>query len=72
MQKKIHKMKTTEEVLKFLSDRPLIKINQLEKMAQIPKSTLSKALNDRMALPPKHLEKLISVLSYYGLTDDRV
>lgn len=62
-------MKTTDDVLKFLANRPLISLNKLEKMAGIPQSTLSKAKNGHMGLPSKHLEKLVAILSFYGLNN---
>lgn len=58
--------KRIEEVLDFIRTRPLISVRELEREANIPFTTLHRALNGQRGLPVKHLDNLESVLKNYG------
>lgn len=59
---------TSEKIVKFLREHPLISLNSLEEMLDIPQSTLSKAVkeNSERDIPGKHIEKLSEELLHYG------
>ena len=63
-------MITTETVRKFLLSRPSINRSQLEKEAQIPATTIYKALEGIQAFSAKHLEKLEAAMRNYGFTEN--
>jgi len=55
-----------EKIISFLSERPALSLNQLEKEAGLPQSLLSKVMKNKRLLNESHLEKLIPVLEKYG------
>ena len=59
-----------ETVIKFLTERPALSLNQLEKDAGLPQSLLSKVLKRKRVLNENHLKKLVPVLKIYGLTTE--
>jgi chromosome partitioning protein len=59
-------MITTEIIRKFLLSRPSINKSQLEKEANIPNTTIYKALEGIQAFSSKHLEKLEIAMRNYG------
>ena len=63
-------MITTETVRKFLLSRPSINRSQLEKEAQIPATTIYKALEGIQAFSAKHLEKLEVAMRNYGFSEN--
>lgn len=60
---------TSEKIVKFLREHPLISLNSLEEMLGIPQSTLSKAVkeNSERDIPVKHIPAIVEVLISYGL-----
>ncbi len=59
-------MKISDEQLrKWFSDRPAIKLTIIEQEANLPNRTLTQFIRGRM-LPNKHLPKLLEVLKKYG------
>lgn len=62
-------MLTHEKAISFLKQNPALSISVLEKEAQLPVSTLSKALTGDRQLNPKHLAGLYPVLVRYGFKE---
>lgn len=60
-------MLTHDEVVGFLDQNPALSLSILEKEAQLPSSTLSKAMAGRRILNEKHLLALSPILIKYGL-----
>lgn len=63
-------MKTIEQnkIIKFLKERPAIKISAIEKEAGIPFTNLASAIAGKRNIAKKHLPELIRVLKKYGFT----
>jgi predicted transcriptional regulator len=61
-----------EKIIKFLSERPALSLNQLEKEAGLPQSLLSKAIKGKRVLNEGHLLKLVPVLEKYGFNPEKV
>ena len=51
-----------EKIIEFLKERPALSVNQLEKDAGLPPTTLSKAVRGERNLNEAHIQKLIPVL----------
>ena len=62
-------MLTYERTLSFLKQNPALSLSVLEKEAQLPVSTLSKALTGDRQLNPKHLSSLYPILVKYGFKE---
>lgn len=60
-----------EKIIKYLSERPALSLNQLEKEAGLPQSLLSKVLKGKRSLNENHLVKLIPVLEKYGFNSEK-
>jgi DNA-binding IscR family transcriptional regulator len=63
----------TKDCLKlkaWLKAHPLISILALEKKSEVAKNTISNSLNSERLIPPKHIQKIMSVLKDYGLVWD--
>lgn len=56
----------SQEIVSFLQSHPLISINALEKMCNIPQSTIGKALSGAREIPLIHIENLENILKPYG------
>lgn len=61
-------MLTNEKVVEFFQKNPALSVSVIEKEAELPKSTLSKALSGNRHLNEKHLNSLEPVLVRYGLS----
>lgn len=59
-------MITNELALKFIRHNPALSVSSLEKEAGIPRQTITRALNENRAIPEKHLNLLLPILSKYG------
>jgi chromosome partitioning protein len=59
-------MITQELFLKFFRHNPSLSISSLEKEAGIPRQTITRAINENRAIPEKHLDLLLPVLTKYG------
>ncbi len=59
-----------EKIIKFLSERPALSLNQLEKEAGLPQSLLSKVIKGKRALNENHLIKIVPVLKKYGFNPE--
>ncbi len=59
-----------EKIIEFLSERPALSLNQLEKEAGLPQSLISKAMKGKRRLNQGHTEKLVPVLERYGFQPD--
>jgi chromosome partitioning protein len=55
-----------EIILKFIRHNPALLISSLEKEAGIPRQTITRALNENRAIPKKHLDLLLPILTKYG------
>lgn len=55
-----------EKIIGFLSQRPALSLNKLEKEAGLPQSLLSKAMKGKRRLNQAHIEKLIPIIIIYG------
>lgn len=62
-------MLTSEKAISFLKQNPALSLSVLEKEAQLPGSTLSKALTGDRQLNPKHLASLYPILIKYGFNE---
>lgn len=62
-------MLTHERTVSFLKQNPALSLSVLEKEAQLPVSTLSKALTGDRQLNPKHLSSLYPILVKYGFKE---
>ena len=62
-------MLTHERTVSFLKQNPALSLSVLEKEAQLPVSTLSKALTGDRQLNPKHLASLYPILVKYGFKE---
>lgn len=62
-------MLTHEKAISFLKQNPALSLSVLEKEAQLPGSTLSKALTGDRQLNPKHLASLYPILIKYGFKE---
>ena len=60
-----------DKIIKFLSERPALSLNQLEKEAGLPQSLLSKVIKGKRALNEGHLTKLVPVLEKYGFNPEK-
>jgi chromosome partitioning protein len=49
-----------------LKEHPALSLNQLEKLAELPQSLLSKAMKGKRRLNQDHIEKLVPILLQYG------
>jgi len=58
-----------EKIIEFLKERPALSVNQLEKEAGLPPTTLSKAVRGERKLNDSHIEKLLPVLKKYGFSE---
>lgn len=59
-------MANQEQILKFIRHNPALSISTLEKEAEIPRQTITRALNEGRAIPEKHLNQLLPVITKYG------
>ncbi|MDF7821842.1 ParA family protein [Runella sp. MFBS21] len=62
-------MLTNEKAVSFLKQNPALSLSVLEKEAQLPVSTLSKAIGGDRQLNSKHLASLSPVLIKYGFKE---
>ncbi|MDE3248674.1 MAG: hypothetical protein KGO82_08450 [Bacteroidota bacterium] len=58
---------TPIEIITWLNQHPLIKVNALEKAAGVPSGALDKAMKGNRPLPEKYIVALIDVLQHYGM-----
>lgn len=65
-------MLTNEKVVEFFQKNPALSISAIEKEAELPKSTLSKALAGNRLLNEKHLSTLEPVLLRYGYAQNKL
>ncbi len=54
------------QILDWIKNHDLIKVNSLEKKCGIPQAMINKALSGKVALPVKHLPALLKALRPYG------
>ncbi len=59
-----------ETIIEFLTQRPALSLNQLEKEAELPQSLLSKVMKRKRTLNENHLKRLVPVLKKYGLPEE--
>ncbi|WP_435357966.1 AAA family ATPase [Emticicia sp. SJ17W-69] len=59
-------MSHQEQILKFIRHNPALSVSTLEKEAEIPRQTITRALNESRAIPEKHLNQLLPVITKYG------
>ena len=59
-----------EKIIDFLKERPALSVNQLEKEAGLPPTTLSKAVRGERNLNEQHIQKLIPILKKYGFNEE--
>ena len=59
-----------EKIIEFLKERPALSVNQLEKDAGLPPTTLSKAVRGERNLNEAHIQKLMPVLKKYGFIEE--
>lgn len=57
-------------IIEFLKARPFISVNQVEKAAEMPKSSLASAMISKRSVPIKYWYVLHNILSKYGYTID--
>jgi chromosome partitioning protein len=55
-----------KKIHKFLTERPCLSVNCLEKESGLPPTTLSKFKRNERELNEDHIKKLIPVLKKYG------
>ncbi len=55
-----------ENIKTFFLERPALSINQVEKDAGIPNSTLAKFVAGKRGLPKKYLEMILPTMEKYG------
>jgi chromosome partitioning protein len=59
-------MSMQEKIIEFFKERPALSVNQIEKEAGLPPTTLSKAVRGERNLNEAHIQKLIPILKKYG------
>jgi len=64
-------MISNEEVIHFFTDNPALSVSTIEKEADLPRSSLQKALSGKRKLNKNHLGKLYPVLSKYGFKENK-
>ncbi|MFN8257700.1 MAG: hypothetical protein U0W24_18540 [Bacteroidales bacterium] len=55
-----------EKIIEFFKERPALSVNQIEKEAGLPPTTLSKAIRGERNLNKVHIQKLVPILKKYG------
>lgn len=55
-----------QHLLRWLQDKPLINIRLLERESGVPEGTIQHSINERRALPAKHIESISKILNEYG------
>lgn len=60
-----------EKIKEFLASRPGIKPYEIERIAEIPRSSLSHFLSGRRPLPKSHIEPLARTLIDYGFRPEK-
>jgi chromosome partitioning protein len=59
-------MNRQELLLKFIRHNPALSISSLEKEANVPRQTITRALNENRNIPEKYLDLLLPILTRYG------
>lgn len=60
-------MNHSQQIISWLRNHDLIKLNRLEKKCSLPQAYLHKAIKGIILLPDKHVEVLKTELNEYGL-----
>lgn len=60
------KKSKSQSIIEFLQSHPLISVNALEKMCNIPQSTINKAFSGSREIPDVHINNLEAILKKYG------
>ena len=55
-----------EKIIEFFKERLALSVNQIEKEAGLPPTTLSKAIRGERNLNEVHIQKLVPILKKYG------
>jgi hypothetical protein len=59
-------IKAAAKLTAWLADRPLLNINALERLCNVPQASISKAIGGTSPLSPKHVPALADALKKYG------
>lgn len=60
--------KYTRIVVDFLKSHPLISVNALEKLLDLPFTSVHQAVSGKRLIPKSHIFKILVELANYGLT----
>ena len=55
-----------QHLLHWLQGKPLINIRLLERESRVPEGTIQHSINERRALPAKHIKSISKILNEYG------
>lgn len=58
----------TRIIVDFLRSHPLINVNALEKLLELPFTSVHQAVTGKRSIPKGHIFKILAELSKYGLT----
>lgn len=60
-------MTKSDKIIKFIKSRTAISVSVIERVANVPYTTISRCINNpKNKLPEKHIANIESVLAEYG------
>jgi len=62
---------TSDQIIKFLKDHPLISQRALETQVGMPDATLRHSMAERRNIPQKYIPGICEILIQYGFTVDK-